>query len=109
MADSPIEEVKNYLSSYQCIVYHKGLFPQTADSVSKNKFSFVYLDADLYQSTKDGLEFFYPRLSKGGVIIIDDFVSRRWAGVETAVGEFLEKNSSASLLQFVRQAVIIKR
>lgn len=110
LADCPIAEVKNYLSQYTCIVYHKGFFPKTADSVSQNKFCFVYLDADLYQSTKDGLDFFYPSLSKGGCIVIDDFISGRWAGVETAVREFLETNSDASLLQLSsKQAVIIKR
>lgn len=110
LADCPIDEVKNYLSPYHCIVYHKGFFPKTADNISKNKFCFVYLDADLYQSTKDGLDFFYPRLSKGGFIVIDDFISVRWAGVETAVREFLEINTDASLMQLSsRQAIIVKR
>lgn len=38
-------------------------------------FTFVSVDCDLYALTKAGLEFFFPRLSKGGMIICHDFLS----------------------------------
>ena len=37
------------------------------------KFAFVSLDTDLYKPTLAGLEFFWPRMSKGGFIFIHDF------------------------------------
>jgi len=53
------------------------------------KFAFVNLDADLYNPTKAGLEYFYPRLSPGGVIIIHDY-NHKWEGVIKAVDEFVK-------------------
>lgn len=109
MADAPIGEVKKYLKDYNCLRFHKGYFPKTASPMEDKKFCFVYLDADIYQSTKDGLEFFYPRLSQGGVVAIDDYGGRRWAGVKTAVHEFLGVNKGSALMQIASgQAIIIK-
>jgi len=48
----------------------------------------VNIDADLYVPTKAGLEFFYPRLNKGGAIFIHDY-NDKWPGVMKAVEEFL--------------------
>jgi len=45
------------------------------------------MDADLYNPTKAGLEYFYPRLSPGGVIFIHDY-NDKWQGLIKAVDEF---------------------
>lgn len=37
------------------------------------KISILRLDADFYESTKVELEILFPRLVKGGVLIIDDY------------------------------------
>ena len=52
-------------------------------------FCLVNLDADLYNPTKAGLEYFYPRLSPGGVIIIHDY-NYKWPGIKKAVDEFVQ-------------------
>lgn len=79
-------EVRLYLRRYKNIQFYKGLFPQeTGKAVVTKKFSFVHLDVDIYKSTKDCLEFFYPRMSRGGVILSHDYVSY---GVKKAVNEF---------------------
>jgi O-methyltransferase len=44
------------------------------------------LDTDRYESTKKELEILYPRLSIGGVLIIDDY--GYWAGAREAVDEY---------------------
>jgi hypothetical protein len=44
------------------------------------------LDTDWYESTKVELEVLWPRLAKGGVIIIDDY--GHWMGARQAVREF---------------------
>jgi len=65
----------------------KGLFPETTLGIDEH-FAFVSLDVDLYQPTLDGLRFFYPRLSRGGYILIHDYGSTRYIGVSEAVNEF---------------------
>jgi hypothetical protein len=61
------------LAQYPKIHIHEGLFPATAEPIRDEKFAFVHLDVDIYQSTLDGLEFFYPRLSPGGLLLSHDY------------------------------------
>lgn len=72
---SSLEDVQNYLKEFQGLHFYKGLFPATGDGVKEERFSFVHSDVDLYESTKSVLEFFYPRMIPGGVIISHDFVT----------------------------------
>ena len=74
-----------------CII-RKGWFPDTAKGID-DKFCFVSLDADLYQPLTSGLEFFYPRLVHGGVIMIHDFNNDNYSGARGAVKDFCDKNN----------------
>ena len=74
-----------------CII-RKGWFPSTAEGI-EDKFCFVSIDADLYQPILAGLEFFYPRLNHGGVIMIHDFNDVTFKGVRPAVKEFCDRNN----------------
>ncbi|MCA9130255.1 MAG: class I SAM-dependent methyltransferase [Planctomycetales bacterium] len=70
------------------------------------RIALLRLDTDFYASTKHELEHLYPRLSNGGILIVDDFGS--WAGSRKAVLEYLDglhplplaipESSSGSLL-----------
>lgn len=91
-----------------CII-RKGWFPETAKGVDDN-FCFVSLDCDLYQPIKAGLEFFYPRLVHGGVIMIHDFIPKGYGGVREAVKEFCDDNNTGyvCLSDSCGSAVIVK-
>lgn len=83
---SGAEIVKAKLEGYENIEIHKGYFPEeTGRFISDEAFAFVHLDVDIYQSTKESLAFFYPRLSKGGMIVSHDYHA---AGVRKAFDEF---------------------
>jgi len=82
------ERVKNYLKNYENVYFYKGLFPLTAEPIKNKKFSFVHLDVDLYESTLNCLKFFYPRISRGGVIISHDYGCD--SGVKKAFDEFFK-------------------
>lgn len=69
------------------IKIHSGYFPQSTDGLEETTYSLVNMDADLYNPTKAGLDFFYPRLSPGGVIFIHDY-NDKWEGLVKAVDEF---------------------
>lgn len=74
----------------------RGYFP---DSLTKEydskRFAFVHLDADLYKPTKNGLEFFYPRMNSRGIVLMYDYNSR--PGVRKAVDEFLSDNPELAI------------
>ncbi len=80
-----MSDVQDDLRDCPNVTYHPGLFPLTA---AGETFALVHLDADLYASTRAGLEYFWPRLSPGGCIIFDDWLWPMCGGVKKAVGEF---------------------
>jgi O-methyltransferase len=80
------EKVQNYLAAFPDVHIYRGLFPATSGPIVDRRFSFVHLDVDLYQPTRDSLEFFYSRVNVGGMFLIHDYL---WAeGVRKAVQEF---------------------
>jgi hypothetical protein len=66
----------------------KGPVEQTLRRVENlpEKIAILRLDTDFYESTKIELEVLYPRLSSGGVLIVDDY--GEWAGARQAVDEY---------------------
>jgi len=68
------EKVLPYLAGLDNVHLYKGIFPETSGPVANRQFSFVHLDMDLYEGTLAALEFFYPRMAKGGVILSHDYV-----------------------------------
>ncbi len=52
------------------------------------KFSLVHFDCDMYRPTKASLEALWPRLSRGGVMLFDEYSIQEWAGETKAVDEF---------------------
>jgi O-methyltransferase len=86
--DTSVEGVKRYLNSEKAI-FCKGYFPQTAINIEDTaRFCLIHLDADLYNPTFEGLNFFYNKVNSGGLIIIHDYYSSLWPGVKNAVDEF---------------------
>lgn len=72
-----------------CVI-RKGYFPESAEGV-KERFCFVSLDMDLYKPTLEGLRFFYPLMTQGGIILIHDYFSHGYEGINAAVEEFIEE------------------
>jgi O-methyltransferase len=65
----------------------KGFFPESAKHIH-DSFVFVSLDADLYDPIYAGLNFFFPKLVKGGYILIHDFNNDNYKGARRAVEQF---------------------
>lgn len=70
-----LESVRAYLGDRPDIVYHQGLFPDSASAVAHERFSFVHLDVDLYESSHNSVTWFYERLVPGGILLSHDFVT----------------------------------
>ena len=93
-----LKYVKKYLKKYKKVHFYKGLFPQTGGPIKDKKFCFVNMDLDIYQSTHDALEFIYPKVVKGGIIICHDYVQAY--GVRKAMNEFF-KNKPENVIELV--------
>jgi O-methyltransferase len=68
----------------------------TLENHRPDAIAILRLDTDFYDSTTVELEHLYPRLSKGGVLIIDDY--GHWSGARRAVDEFFQCQASRPLL-----------
>lgn len=66
----------------------KGWIPARFEDVADKRFSLVHIDVDLYEPTRASIEFFWPRLNAGGLLICDDYGSRRCPGARKAMDEF---------------------
>jgi O-methyltransferase len=87
-SDTSIDLVISRMPHRENVIVRQGWFPDTAVGLEDETFSFVTLDADLYQPTQEGLRWFYPRLARGGYIVVDDVNWNDYPGVRKAVQEF---------------------
>lgn len=66
----------------------KGLFPEdTGGEVADRTFRFCHIDVDVYQSGKDSLEWVWPRMPRGGIVVFDDFGFPSTTGIAQLVHE----------------------
>ena len=84
-----LETVQTNLRSCGNISWHKGWIPDRFKDVEQRRFSFVHIDVDIYGPTRDSLQFFYPRMNQGGIIVCDDYGFTTCPGATKAVDEFL--------------------
>jgi hypothetical protein len=87
------ETTRNILSSgypAENINFIKGLVEDTIPQTPIDKIAILRLDTDWYSSTKFELEQLYPKLVKGGILIIDDY--GHWEGCKKAVDEYFTNN-----------------
>lgn len=82
------EGLDSILKNRKNISIHKGWIPESFSGLNET-ISFAHLDVDIYQSYKDCLEFIYPKLNGGGIIICDDYGYATCLGAKKAIDEFV--------------------
>jgi len=87
-ADTSLEEVRDLIGN-ESVRFVKGRFPESIPpDLRSSRFCLVHIDCDLYEPAKAGLEFFYPRLSPGGLMILHDYKNPYWEGIKRAMDEY---------------------
>lgn len=104
-----MQEVKNALSEFPKITYIKGWIPSVFKNMPEEKYKFVHIDVDLYEPVHGSVEYFYPRLVDGGVIVFDDYGSLLWPGAKKAVDAYCTTNNISLLRLSTGQAIIYKK
>ncbi len=100
------EQVKEYLKNYKNIYLIKGVFPNSVSNTFNKKFAFVHLDVDIYRSTLNCLEFFYPKMVNGGIILTHDYSEKE--GVYKAFNIFFKDKEETIIELNCSQAMVIK-
>jgi hypothetical protein len=99
-AYSPIETVQRNMASTNYpadhVIYVRGDVGQTIPATRPDAIALLRLDTDWYASTRHELIHLFPRLVKGGVLIIDDY--GHWKGARRAVDEYFAASEVKILL-----------
>jgi O-methyltransferase len=108
-SDTSLDLVIKRFPTTDNIIFVKGYFPDSSVHIVDN-FAFVSIDTDLYCPVYEGLKFFYPLMTRGGVIMIHDYNNSRFRGVSEAVNKFCreEKIFLIPLCDIHGSATIIK-
>jgi len=94
-AVAPLKSVKAVMQSAgydpEKTVYVEGKVEDTIPAQAPAQIALLRLDTDWYESTYHELVHLFPRISVGGVLLIDDY--GHWQGARRAVDQYLaEKN-----------------
>jgi len=102
------EDFRARLKEFDTLKTYAGWIPSRFADVQDRTFSFVHVDVDLYQPTRDSIEFFYPRLVKGGVLLLDDYGFEICPGARQAADEFFAGKPEPVLEIPTGQGLVIK-
>lgn len=86
----------------------QGRVEETIPAAAPSTIAILRLDTDWYESTRHELEYLYPRLSSGGILIVDDYGF--WQGSRQATDEYLARHDIRVLLNRIDEAgrILIK-
>ena len=107
-SDTSLEGVYEFLKDHNNHVrLVKGIFPDSADFAKDFIFSFVHIDTDFYLSVKASIEWFWPRLLPGGIIVFDDYLWPACPGVQQALDEsgISYQPTTAAFQAYIRKAL----
>jgi hypothetical protein len=107
---SSYEHVQSVFADKPFVRLVRGWIPDTfTGECAERKFAFAHVDVDLYEPTLGSLQFFYPRMSPGAVIVVDDYGSATYPGAKIAVDEFLADHEVSFFLEnHLMGCVIVK-
>ena len=90
-SDTSVNNVLSIMPFAQKCIIKQGFFPDTAFGLEES-FVFVSIDTDLFDPIYNGLQYFYPRLKKGGYIFVHDYNNDSYKGAKEAVKKFCREN-----------------
>ena len=80
-----------------------------AGKTTGSNIAIAWIDCDMYSSTKPVLDFIYPRLKQGSILVFDDWYCYRGdptKGEQGATNEWLLSHPSIQLIQFRKFAIV---
>jgi hypothetical protein len=81
--------VRRLLEPYDAKIF-KGWIPEIFEKAAGlDELVFAHIDVDLYEATLASLEFFYPKLVSGGILVCDDYGYTDCPGAKRAVDEYM--------------------
>jgi O-methyltransferase len=92
-------EVRRALQGFEFVRLHPGWIPDRFGDLTPGPCAFLHIDVDLYQPIRDTLEFFWPRLEPGGIVVLDDHGYCQFPGARRAAEEFFAAHAHSMFLE----------
>lgn len=93
-----------FLNNFSKIELIKGNAIKTIPEYVKNNnhltISMLFLDFDLYEPTKIALEYLYPKVVKGGIVVFDEINNPIWPGESQAIYEYFNNFNDLRIKKF---------
>jgi O-methyltransferase len=100
----PVEVVRDNFAKYGLlddrVRFLVGWFEDTLPAAPISRLAVLRLDGDMYQSTMESLTNLYPKVSRGGFVIVDDYGNDRLP-CHQAVDDFRRRHAITDAIQQV--------
>jgi hypothetical protein len=106
IADQSIAE--ELCAPYDFCEFAAGWIPDRFPVVGDRRFRLVHIDVDLYDPTRASIDFFFPRLVEGGVMLLDDHGVTSCPGARKAAEEYFDERPERLIELPTGQAFIIR-
>lgn len=110
-ADTTRQTVQTLLNDFRLdnVRILEGIFPdETSRFVEQERFRFCHIDVDVYQSANDIVEWIWPKLTIGGMIVYDDYGFIDCDGITEHVEEQRSSMDRLILYNLNGHAVVVK-
>lgn len=107
-ATTSVEDVRRYLEREPSVTVEQGEMRAVLSRLpGDGLYRLVHLDVDLYQPTLEALTYFVPRVSRGGIIVVDDYAAPKCQGVPEAVAHYMATTAERLLAWDPRSEQIV--
>jgi hypothetical protein len=105
-----IDIAKNNLKEFDGnLIYHVGYMPKSlVDEKSPKTIVYMHIDLNSAKPTLSALEFFFPKLVKGGIILFDDYGQEEYRDTKKTIDEFFSNKPGLLLKLPTSQAIYFR-
>jgi O-methyltransferase len=110
-ADTALDIVESllHIHALQNFRILSGIFPEdTAQQVDSSAIALCHIDVDVYQSARDVMEWVWPRVPIGGIIVFDDYGFYGCEGVTKLIHEIRPLPDRIIVANVNGHAVVVK-
>jgi O-methyltransferase len=87
----------------------EGIFPDdTGKRIGDSRFRFAHIDVDVYRSAKESVEWLWPRLVIGGIMVYDDYGFQGCEGIARVVNEQRNDADRVVIHNLNGHAIVVK-
>ena len=111
-ADTDISIVKGLIDEMNLknVKILQGIFPEdTGDEIVGKKIAFAHVDVDVYQSTKDIINYIWPMIIPGGIVVFDDYGTPTTKGQKKYIDEVKNISDRIFIANMIGQGIFIKK